>query len=112
MYFQPVLTPYLNQARALLLRHHGFDVVSTESKDYAVERIQKDSFHVLLFGSTLPRDTCWELAEVFRKHNPAGKIIEIVPSPWSAPKNRPDAIVVSTEAADKLISAIREQLEN
>ena len=61
--------PYLNQARALLLRHHGFEVVSTESKDYAIERIQKDPFHVLIFGSTLPRDTCWELAEVFRKHN-------------------------------------------
>ena len=104
--------PSLNQARALLLRYHGFEVVSTESKDYAVERIQKDSFQVLIFGSTLPRDTCWELAEVFRKHNAAGKIIEIVPSPWSAPKNRPDAVVVSTEAADKLISAIREQLEN
>jgi len=83
------LDPHLNHARALLLRHHGFDVVSTESKEYAREQIQKSRFDVLIFGNTLPRDTCWELAEVFRKHNAAGKIIEIIPAPWLAPKNNP-----------------------
>lgn len=102
------IDPHLNQARALLLRHHGFDVVSTESKEYAREQIQKSRFDVLIFGNTLPQDTCWELAEVFRTHNPAGKIIEVIPSPWSAPKNRPDATVVSTDAANTLITVIRE----
>jgi len=77
-------------------------VVSTESKEYAREQIQKSRFDVLIFGNTLPRDTCWELAEVFRKHNAAGKIIEIIAAPWLAPKNQPDATVVSTDAPDNL----------
>jgi hypothetical protein len=84
------IDPHLNEARALLLRHHGFEVVSTESKESAVERIQKDSFQVLIFGNTLPRDTCWELAEVFRKYNATGRIIEIVPSQELSEKGQND----------------------
>jgi hypothetical protein len=104
------IDPHLNQARALLLRHHGFDVVSTESKEYAREQIQKSRFDVLIFGNTLPRDTCWELAEVFRMHNAAGKIIEIIPAPWLPPKNKLDATVVSSDPPAKLIAVIREHL--
>jgi 2-iminoacetate synthase ThiH len=85
-------------------------VVSTESKEYAREQIQKIRFDVLIFGNTLPRDTCWELAEVFRMHNAAGKIIEIIPAPWLPPKNKLDATVVSSDPPAKLIAVIREHL--
>ncbi len=97
----------LNHSRALLLRHHGFEVTTSESVDHARAQIKEQRFDVLVFGSTLPRDSCWQLAEAFRNRNPAGKIIEILPSPWSAPKNRPDATVVSSdEAARRLIRTI------
>lgn len=97
----------LNTARAQLLRHYGFHVVSTESKEEAHEHIERQDFHILIFGSTLRRDTWWELAAVFRRRNAKGKIIEIVPSPWAAPKNQPDATVVSSDEAEKLITTIR-----
>lgn len=97
----------LNAARAQLLRHYGFHVVATESKEAASELIEHGDFHVLIFGSTLRRDTCWELAAIFRRRNAKGKIIEIIPTPWAAPKNQPDATVVSSDEAEKLITTIR-----
>jgi hypothetical protein len=99
--------PSLNRTRGLLLEHHGFDVVTSESLQHAREQIQNGVFDVLIFGSTLPSDTCWQLAEVFRKCSPNGKIIEILPSPWAAPKNRPDATVASHDEPMKLITIIR-----
>jgi PleD family two-component response regulator len=102
--------PNLNLARTLLLQHHGFKVTALQSKADAVKEIESRPFDVLIFGSTLPRDTCWELAGVFRKHNSAGRIVEIVPSPWAAPKNQPDATVVSSDEPSELIKVIREQL--
>ncbi len=102
--------PNLNHARALLLRHHGFEVVTSESKETAQRQIDRYEFDVLIFGTTLPRDTCWELAEAFRKRNSEGKVIEIIPSPWASPKNRPDATVVSTEEPGILIATIREHV--
>ncbi|PYX80199.1 MAG: hypothetical protein DMG70_24465 [Acidobacteria bacterium] len=45
---------------------------------------------------------------MFRKRNAQGKIIEIIPSPWAALKNLPDATVVSTDEPSKLILTIRD----
>ena len=87
----------LNRSRLLLLQYWGFEATTTESIRMAVELIQKNQFDVLIFGSTLSRDTCWELAAEFRRHNPRGKIIEIIPAAWAAPKNRPDAMVVGSD---------------
>ena len=103
--------PYLNRARALLLRHHGFDVTISQSKESARQEIETSLFDVLIFGSTLTSDTCWELAAVFRSRNASGKIIEILPSPWANPKNRPDATVVNTDEPEKLITTIRDHVE-
>ena len=102
--------PGLNHARALVLRHHGFEVTTCESVQHASEQIQSQHFDVLVFGSTLPRDTCWQLAAIFRQRNAAGKIVEILPSPWAAPKNRPDATVVSSDEVGTLVSTIIERL--
>ena len=102
--------PQLNQSRALLLRSHGFDVTTSESSRQAREHMTYSVFDVLIFGATLPRDTCWELAEVFRECNSNGKIIEIVPSPDAPVKNQPDAVVVSTDEPSKLVTAIRDNL--
>ncbi len=99
--------PGLNRARGLLLQHHGCEVVTSESLQHAREQIENSRFDVLIFGSTLPSDTCWQLAEAFRKRNAAGRIIEILPSPWAAPKNRPDATIVSSEEPTKLITLVR-----
>jgi hypothetical protein len=99
--------PGLNHARGLLLKHHGFDVTTSESIEHAREQIQQHLFDVLIFGSTLPRDTCWQLAAVFRGRNPAGRIIEILPSPWVAPKNQPDATVISSDEPAELVATIR-----
>ena len=101
------IDPGLNQSRALLLRHYGFDVTTSESKEHAREQIECSRFDVLIFGNTLPSDTCWELAKIFRHHNSKGKIIEIIPSPWAAPKSHPDASVVGTAEPEQLISTIR-----
>ena len=102
------LDPTLNQSRGLLLRDHGFDVVTSESLDHARDQIKEHDFDVLIFGSTLSRDTCWQLAEVFRSRNAQGKIVEILPSPWAAPRNQPDATVVSSDEPTKLIATIHE----
>ena len=101
------IDPGLNRARGLLLEHHGFEVVTSESLEHARKHIENGHFDVLIFGSTLPSDTCWQLAEVFRKRNANGRIIEILPSPWAAPKNRPDATVVGHDEPTKLISLIQ-----
>jgi len=99
----------LNRSRALILREHGFEVTASESVHEAREHMQSQSFDVIIFGSTLPRDTCWTLAGVFRNLNPKGTIIEILPSPWAAPKNNPDVTVVSCDDPTELISAIRDR---
>ena len=102
--------PHLNHSLALLLRQQGFDLTTSESSDHAREQIESSPFDVLIFGSTLTRDTCWELAEVFRQRNLDGTIIEILASPEAPVKNNPDAIVVSRDEPSKLITTIREKL--
>jgi len=98
----------LNHTRWLLLQYHGFDVTASDSVEHAHEQIQTYHFDVLIFGSSLTRDTCWQLAEEFRKCNAKGKIVEILPAPWAAPKNRPDATIVGTDEPTKLVSLLRE----
>jgi DNA-binding NtrC family response regulator len=102
--------PDLNHSRALLLRQHGFDVITSESTEHARDQLNSSSFDVLIFGSTLAREACWELAETFRKHNSRGRIIEILPHPAASPKNQPDALVVSAEEPSKLVTTIHENL--
>ncbi len=97
----------LNAARAMLLQDHGFDVTTSENVEHAIQEIKRRELDVLIFGSTLPRDNCWTLAEVFRRHHSSGKIVEILPSPWAAPKNRPDAVVISSDEPERLVAAIR-----
>jgi DNA-binding NtrC family response regulator len=99
----------LNRSRALVLREHGFEVIASESVDEAREHMKQQSFDVIIFGSTLPRDTCWTLAGVFRNRNPKGTIIEILPSPWAAPKNNPDVTLVSCDDPSELVAVIRER---
>jgi DNA-binding NtrC family response regulator len=98
----------LNQSRALLLQHYGFEVTTSESKEHAQEQIEGSHFDVMIFGNTLPHDTCWELAYIFRRHNAKGKIIEILPSPWATPKNQPDFCVVGTADPEQLVATIRQ----
>ncbi len=50
----------------LLLQSHGFEVITSQSLLHAYAEIQAQPFNVLIFGSQLPTDTCWQLAEVFR----------------------------------------------
>lgn len=100
----------LNHTRWLLLQYHGFDVTASDTVEHAREQIQTNHFDVLIFGSSLTRDTCWQLAEDFRKRNAIGKIVEILPAPWAPPKNRPDATVVGTEEPTKLVSILRQPL--
>ena len=97
----------LNRSRALLLRDHGFEVETSESLETARHLIENRKFDILIFGSTLPRDACWTLAQAFRKHH-GGKIIEILPSPWAAPRNRPDVTIVGSDEQAELVAAIRE----
>ena len=99
----------LNRSRALILRDQGFEVIASESVEDAREHMQNQSFDVIIFGSTLPRDTCWTLAGVFRNRNPKGTIIEILPSPWAAPKNNPDVTIVSCDDPKELVSVIRQR---
>ena len=96
----------LNSARAMLLRDHGFDVITSENVEHAIREIKQRELDILIFGSTVPRDNCWTLAEVFRQRHSNGKVIEILPSPWAAPKNRPDAVVVSSDEPEELVAAI------
>lgn len=104
--------PHLNHTRAQLLRHHGFDVTTSESSEHAREQLKSTPFDVLIFGTTLTRDMCWELAEAFRQNNWDGKIVEILPSPDAPIKNHPDAIVVSTDEPSQLIATIRDNVRN
>ena len=105
------MDPRLNRSRAQLLRDHGFDVTTSESSQHAREQIQSSAFDVLIFGPTLPRDACWELAKVFRQRNFDGKIIEILPSPQALIKNQPDAVVVRAEEPSKLVGTIHNNLQ-
>jgi hypothetical protein len=100
----------LNYTRAMLLRHHGFEVSTSESLQDARDQIEAHNFDVLVFGSTLPRDICWQLAGLFRSRNSQGRIIEILPSPWATPKNNPDATVVSSDEPTSLVKTIRQGL--
>ena len=102
--------PRLNHSRALLLRQHGFEVITSESTEHAREQLNASTFDILIFGSTLARNACWELAEVFRKRNARGRIIEILPHSNASPKNQPDALVVSAEEPSRLVSTIHENL--
>lgn len=98
----------LNNARASLLRRSGFDVTTAESDDYAQQHLKASRFDVLIFGSTLPYQACWDLAATFRQSNSAGRIIEILPTRAAVPKNQPDSIVVSDEEETRLIETIHE----
>ena len=101
----------LNNSRALLLRGEGFEVETTESLGTAHQLIENKQFDILIFGSTLPRDACWTLSEAFRKHQAGGTIVEILPSPWAAPRNQPDRTVVGSDEQAKLVAVVREAVQ-
>ena len=88
----------VSRTRVTLLEQFGFDAMFSESKQHALELIEKKAFDVLVFGSALSRDTGWELAGVFRARNSKGKIIEIIPTVCTPPRYRPDATVLDSEA--------------
>ena len=69
-----------------------------------------DQANFSIFGSALERDTYWELAGVFRACNSKGKMVEVLPALWSAPKNRPNATVVGSDEAEQLDETIRSLL--
>ena len=100
----------LNHSRALFLRRCGFEVTTSSSKEHAREQLDAATYDVLIFGTTLSRDACLELAEFFRKRNSRGKIIEVVPSEAPMPKNQPDAIVASADEPAKLVTTIYAQV--
>ncbi len=102
------LDPGLNHSRALLLRDHGFVVETCESIDKGHRLIETGNYEVLIFGNTLPNDTCWMLEQVFRKHHPRGTMIEIRPSPWAAARSQADATVVGSDEPSTLVHAIRD----
>lgn len=95
----------------MLLEQFGFNAVYSESKEHALALMEKGQVDVLVFGSSLPRDTCWHLAQVFRSKNPDGKIIEILPAVWASAKNRPDATVLSSDEPDLLPRTIHVLLQ-
>jgi hypothetical protein len=100
----------LSHCRALFLRRCGFEVTTSSSKEHAREQLDAATYDVLIFGTTLSRDACLELAECFRKRNSRGKIIEVVPSEAPIPKNQPDAIVASADEPAKLVTTIYAQV--
>jgi hypothetical protein len=67
---------------------------------------RREKFDAVVFGSTLARDTCWQLAGVFRTRNSKGKIIEVLPSDWATPKNRPDATVLNSDELPETIRSL------
>lgn len=101
--------PLLNNSRALFLRRYGFAVTTSSSKEQARKVLNSAVYDILIFGSTLPADACCELAEVFRTRNSRGKIIEVLTSHTSVPKNRPDAVVASADDPVKIVSTIYSQ---
>jgi hypothetical protein len=68
--------------------------------------VRKRAFDVVVFGSALSRDTGSELAGVFRTRNSKGKIIEIIPSLWTAPTYRPDVTILRSDEATRLPAVI------
>ena len=103
--------PGLNHSRALLLRDQGFVVETCESVDKAQILISQGNFDALIFGSTLTRDACWQLEQAFRRHHSRGVIVEILPSPWAAARNHPDATVVGTDEPASLVNVLLEAVE-
>jgi hypothetical protein len=103
--------PRLNHSRALLLRQHGFDVITSEATVHAHDQLNSTAFDIMIFGPTLSRGACWELAEAFRKRNAHGRIIEILPHSAASPKNQPDALVVREEESSKLVATIHANLK-
>src|SRR5690242_17095555 len=102
--------PNLNAIRADLLRGYGLSVTTVESLELATNYLNDSRFDVLIFGSTLPKEACLELAAVFRHRSIAGKIVEVIPSYSDAPKNQPDAIIAIDDEKYSLISIIIETL--
>lgn len=100
----------LNNARAVLLREHGFDVTTSHSTEDATRHLTSSTFDVLIFGATLQREACWDLSATFRQTNAAGRIIEILPTRSDVPKNQPDSVVASDDEGTQLVITIRETL--
>jgi CheY-like chemotaxis protein len=103
--------PNLNAIRADLLRNYGLNVTTAESLEQATSCLREDPFDLLIFGSTLPKETCRALAGLFRQSSQGGKIIEVLPSYSDAPKNQPDAIIGQEDEPASLISVIVEILK-
>lgn len=95
--------PALRHSRDLLLRSQGYEVATSLSTAHAKDLIQSRPFDLLVFGNSLTRNACLELAKDFRDQNPQGKIVEILFARWESPMNDPDATAVGPE---ELLAAI------
>jgi hypothetical protein len=62
----------LSRSRVLLLQQFGYEAMYSVSQQHARDLIETTGIDVLIFGSALARDRCWELAEMFRNLNSEG----------------------------------------
>ena len=101
--------PVLRQTRAALITSFGFHTIASLSLDDALALISACPFDILVVGHTLPADDCYAISTKFRKHNPKGRIVEILRRVGDDCKDHPDVTVVGLEGPLTLRDALLEQ---
>ena len=98
--------PELLWLRNAVLAHAGFDVKTFPNHDDALSAIRDGGCETLLMCYSLAKGLRQQLAETFRKHCSAGRIVLVTNEQTGRP-DFADAFVYGIEGPEALIDAIR-----
>jgi DNA-binding response OmpR family regulator len=94
-----------------LLRRHalaqaGFAVARADSRQEALQFLQKKKFDVLVISYSLSTENIVEMTELFRARNPKSPIVTVAKGRWQDLKVEFDAAVTGEEGPEALIEAV------
>jgi DNA-binding response OmpR family regulator len=97
--------PELLWLREAVLRHAGFDVLTTLDFNQGMEHIERGNCGVLLLCYSLPLLSRRRLAETFPRNCPDGRIVTIMNERGKAKFS--DVVVYGLDGPEALIEAIK-----
>jgi DNA-binding NtrC family response regulator len=100
----------LRESRSAVIAALGYSVVAPSDVEEIEGLIKREGFAVLVLGHSLESEMALRLAAHFRRHQPHGRIIEILKMSGSLPTTQSDATLVGLDGPVALQRCVQEQL--
>lgn len=102
--FNASANPHLGALRTQVLQSAGYEVEFLSRYPEMLQALEHDRYDLLLIGHSISAQHAKDLVEIFRRHNPAGKVLVVYQS--QLVPVRADDAVRAIDGPEALISTI------